>query len=68
METIKYNTTLKCGGCLEKVTPELNVLVGEGNWEVDLQNTPKVLTVNTEVSEQEIKNIFEAKGFQADKM
>jgi len=68
MKSLKFKTTLKCDGCLSKVTPSLNKLVGEGNWNVDLQNTPKILTVTTEVSEKEIEKAFQENGFQAEKI
>lgn len=68
METLKFNTTLKCSGCVTKVTSGLNKIVGEGNWEVDLQNTPKVLTVTAAVSEKEIKSVLEENGFQAERV
>lgn len=45
METLQFKTTIKCSGCIEKVTPFLNETVGENNWEVDLQNPQKVLTI-----------------------
>lgn len=68
MESMKFKTTLKCGGCVTKVTPSLNKLVGEGNWVVDTQNIPLVLTVTAAVSEKEIENILEQNGFQAERI
>jgi hypothetical protein len=46
MET-KFKTNIKCDGCIAKVTPALNETVGQGNWNVDLQNPNKVLTIQT---------------------
>lgn len=68
METLKFNTTLKCDGCVTKVTAGLNKIAGEGKWEVDLQNTPKVLTVTAAVSDKEIKAVLEENGFQAERI
>lgn len=68
MESIKFKTTLKCDGCVTKITPELNKIAGEGNWAVDLQNTPKILTVTANVSEKEIKEALETEGFHAEKV
>lgn len=68
MKPLKYKTTLKCDGCLSKVTPSLNKLIGEGNWNVDLHNTPKILTVTAEVSEEEIEKVFQENGFQAERI
>lgn len=44
--TLKFKTTINCGGCLAAVTPSLNQSVGEGNWQVDIDNPDKILTVN----------------------
>jgi copper chaperone CopZ len=68
MKSKKFTTSLKCEGCVNKVTPNLNKIVGEGNWNVDLQNTPKILTVKADVSESEIKNAFEMEGFHAEEI
>ena len=68
METLKFKTTLKCDGCLSKVTPSLNKIAGEGNWNVDLQNTPKVLTITSTASEKEIEKVFQDNGFQAERI
>jgi copper chaperone len=68
METLKFKTTLKCDGCLNKVTPSLNKIGGEGNWNVDLQNTPKVLTITSTASEKEIEKVFQENGFQAERI
>lgn len=68
MKTLKFKTTLKCDGCLSKVTPSLNKIAGEDNWNVDLQNTPKILTVSADVSVKEIEKVFQDNGFQAEKI
>ena len=47
METVQLKTNIKCGGCVATVTPYLNQAVGEGNWQGDIQNPDKVLTVST---------------------
>jgi len=44
--TLKFKTTINCGGCLAAVTPSLNQSVGTGNWHVDIDNPDKILTVN----------------------
>ncbi|OQP62452.1 heavy metal transport/detoxification protein [Niastella vici] len=70
METVKFKTTIKCGGCVATVTPYLNEAVGANNWNVDLQSPDKVLTVNTGQQEKEaevIKKLQEA-GYKAEKI
>ena len=66
MKTLKFNTNIKCGGCLQKVTPKLNEVAGSGHWQVDLANPKKVLTVETDSSDEEtIVSAVRAAGFEA---
>ena len=70
METLKLKTTIKCSGCIAKATPFLNEAVGEENWEVDVQNPDKVLTIvsDKELSEQEVIKAVQDAGFKAEKL
>lgn len=68
MEALKFNTTIKCSGCVAKVTPHLNETVGEGNWEVDLTNPSKVLTIRENVDAGKVKEAVEKAGFRAEKV
>jgi copper chaperone CopZ len=47
-KALKFNTNIKCMGCVSAVTPALNEAVGAGNWEVDIQSPHKELTVTVE--------------------
>jgi len=68
MESLKFNTTIKCSGCVAKVTPHLNETVGEGNWEIDLTNPSKVLTINEQADAIKVKEAVEKAGFHAEKV
>lgn len=68
METLKFKTNIKCSGCLSKVTPFLNEVVGEDNWEVDIQNPEKTLTVVGETKEEKVKGAVQKAGFVAEKI
>ena len=70
METLKFKTTIKCSGCVAKATSYLNEAAGEKNWEVDVQNPDKVLTVVLEgrVTEDEIIRAVQDAGFKAQKL
>ena len=48
MEQMRFKTSIKCNGCLEKVTLYLNNAKGIEKWKVDLENPEKVLTVKAE--------------------
>ena len=68
METLKFKTTIKCGGCIAAVTPVLNNLDGVNKWEVDTTNPDKLLTIeaNTGLIADEVIRALNAKGYQAE--
>jgi copper chaperone CopZ len=68
MGKLKFKTTIKCMGCVEQVTPYLNETVGEHNWEVDIKDPGKVLTVKTSdgMKASEIINAVEHAGYKAE--
>lgn len=69
METVQFKTNIKCSGCIEKVTPVLNEVAGEDNWEVDLQSPEKRLTVSADaVNAQQIKQAIEKAGYLAEQL
>ncbi len=68
METLKFKTNIKCSGCIATVTPHLNESIGEGNWQVDLNNPSKVLTIGVEASEQKVKEAVEKAGYKAERL
>ena len=68
MEILKFKTNIKCSGCIANVTPHLNETVGEGNWEVDLNNPAKVLTIADETDAAKIKEAVERAGYTAEQI
>jgi len=68
MKDNKFKTTLKCSGCVDRVTPHLNEVVGPGNWDVDLNGPIKVLTVYTDTEEAQVKKAMEKAGYKAELM
>ncbi|HRH11185.1 MAG TPA: heavy-metal-associated domain-containing protein [Bacteroidia bacterium] len=67
METLKFKTNIKCGGCIEKVTPFLKELTSVLKWEVNTSVADKILTI--ESSDSDSKKIIEAlakAGYQAE--
>ncbi|MFB9865612.1 heavy-metal-associated domain-containing protein [Rufibacter immobilis] len=65
METLKFKTNIKCGGCVATVTPFLNGEKSIEKWQVDTNNPDKILTVegNT-VNEGEVIEAIEKAGFK----
>jgi copper chaperone len=66
MDTFKFKTTIKCSGCVAKVTPFLNEAVGAAKWEVDTENPSKVLTVSGEKDRTKVIEAVEKAGFKAE--
>jgi len=66
---LKFKTTINCGGCIASVTPALNSAVGEGNWQVDINDPAKILTVDSDtVGKDAVIEAVNKAGFQADSM
>ncbi|WP_333802265.1 heavy metal-associated domain-containing protein [Sphingobacterium multivorum] len=62
----QFKTNLTCGGCVSKVSADLDSVDGIYEWNVDTTNADKILTVKAEgVSEEEIIEITKKKGFNA---
>ena len=67
METLKFKTNIKCGGCITAVTPFLNKLTAIKTWEVDTVNPDKILTVKSEnLSSAEVISKIKEAGYSAE--
>lgn len=65
METLKFKTNIKCGGCVATVTPFLNQEKSIEKWQVDTTNPNKILTVEgSAVNEEEVIEVIEKAGFK----
>jgi copper chaperone len=66
MKTLKFKTSIRCAGCIAKVTPFLNKTQGISKWSVDTSSPDRILLVETEtVSPEEIISTLRDAGFQA---
>jgi copper chaperone len=70
METLKFKTNIKCGGCIATVTPTLDTLEGVAKWEVDTTNPDKMLTVESDnrLTANDIIRALKTKGYNAEKI
>ncbi|RYM33810.1 copper chaperone [Brumimicrobium glaciale] len=69
MEELRFKTTLKCGGCEEKITPGMNAINEVEEWDVDLDSADKILTVVvTKNVEDQIIEVVEKVGFEITKI
>jgi copper chaperone len=65
METLKFKTNIKCGGCIATVTPFLNADENIEKWQVDLENLDRILTVETHQSAEAIAELVKKAGYNA---
>lgn len=69
MEELKFKTTLKCGGCKDKITPGMNAIEGIEKWDVEYGNPRSILTVNASKNvEEQVKAAVEKVGFEAERI
>ena len=62
METLRFKTSLKCGGCIKAITPGLESLNIINKWSVDLESPDKVLEVEAseDISDKVIDSVKKA--------
>lgn len=65
MNTLKFRTNAKCGGCTAKIDVELAKILPAGSWTFDLSSPDKTLTVTSDRSAQEIVAAVQAAGYSA---
>ncbi|WP_031530641.1 heavy-metal-associated domain-containing protein [Dyadobacter crusticola] len=68
METIKFKTNIKCGGCVATVTPILNADQEVASWAVDLEDPRRILKVETTRSAEEIEELIKNAGYVAEEI
>jgi copper chaperone CopZ len=68
MKTAKFKTNIKCSGCVAAVTPHLNAVAGQDNWQVDIANPDKVLTVSINGDEKAVIDAVTKAGFKAEQV
>ena len=63
----QFKTNIKCSGCIEAVTPYLNANNAISHWQVDTNDTQKILTVETDkLTSEMIREIVEKAGYKAE--
>ena len=62
----QFKTNIMCGSCIAKITPSLNANEEIKKWEVDTLNPSKILTVESDLSADEVKQIVENAGYKAE--
>lgn len=67
MDKIQFKTNLKCAGCIAAVKPMLDKKAGEGKWQVDLSDPQRILTIEAQIEEEEVKALLAKAGYTAEK-
>ncbi|HRE51168.1 MAG TPA: heavy-metal-associated domain-containing protein [Flavitalea sp.] len=63
----RFRTNLNCGGCVSKVKADLDNAEGLSEWNVDIDNADKILTVKSKgITKDEVAAIIKSKGFKAE--
>lgn len=64
---LQFKTNINCGGCVSRVKPGLDSTEGIREWNVDIDNQDKILTVQSEgITADEVIAIVQSKGFKAE--
>jgi copper chaperone CopZ len=67
MKNTTFKTNITCTGCIAKVTPVLNELLGENNWEVDLRTKEKKLRIKEgDIENARIQESLKQVGYKAE--
>ena len=65
----KFKTSLKCNGCIEKITPGMKEIKGITSWYVGLSPPSATLFVESETdTEEAIINAVRRSGYTIDKI
>ncbi len=69
MNTITFKTTINCATCVAKVKPVLDSQEDVSQWEVDTENSDKVLTVHGEnIDEADLLKALQKVGYKAERI
>lgn len=66
MYTFRFSTSVRCGGCIEKIRPLLDGEPSVQSWTVDTSDPSRILTVQTSAEDPLlIVRLLEKAGYQA---
>jgi copper chaperone CopZ len=69
MKKYQFKTNIMCSSCIAKVTPVLNEILGDNQWQVDIKDSKKILTVTSEsANEKEVIKALEKVGYEAEEI
>jgi copper chaperone CopZ len=69
MKKYQFKTNIMCSSCIAKVTPGLNEILGVNQWQVDIKDSKKILTVTSEsANEKDVIKALEKVGYKAEEI
>lgn len=68
MEERRYRTSAKCNGCVSTIAGKLDEIMGREDWNIDLKSPDRVLTVKSDVAEEEIVSRVKGLGFKIERI
>ena len=68
MKTSTFKTNANCGGCVAKIETSLNTAVARNQWNIDLSTPDRILTITSDLSDEEVVRLVTAAGFKAEKI
>ena len=68
METRKFKTNAKCGGCVAKIEASLHTAVARDQWDIDPTPPDRVPPIPRDLSDDDIVRLVTAAGFKAEKI
>ena len=68
MKTSRFKTTAKCGGCDAKNGETLGKVVTRDQWDIDLSTSDRVLTITSDLSDDQVIELVKEAGFKAEKL
>jgi len=65
---IQFKTNINCGGCIASIKPHLDHAEGVCEWNVDIANKDKILTIqSTGITEEQVIETVQKAGFKIER-
>lgn len=62
---LQFKTNINCGGCIASVKPHLDNKSGIAEWNVDIADKDKILTVKSEgITQEQVMEVVQKAGFK----
>lgn len=65
---MKFKTNAQCSGCVAAIGKQLNKIMKDSEWNINLNTPDKVLTVSDSIAEAQIIAAVSDAGYQAERL